>query len=252
MCIFTGPVREVAATRIFARMLRPRTQCLAYEAQVGADRDVAMVLALPVDPRTGENAVRFIDLSGVGASRLFADLQWLFRAPPRKGAAVSGGVARGAVLAVHDVGDYEASYVPTGDDFARLDRRFRLSQRLVRALRRRGERGYAVFKLRASDEGSTRRLHPLGLVFRTREPGTLFFPTLHVHERTLTETAHFDYVLYAQGAPFPRGRASHAAPDAFLARRSRGIVAANEPVYRLALRGERDNDDVRVSLVARR
>ena len=250
MCIFTGRVREVAATRIFARMLRPGTQCLAYEAKVGADRDVAMVLALPVDPRAGEDAVRFIDLSG--APHLFAYLQALFSAPPRWRAARKVAASKGPVLVVHDVGDYEASYVPTGDDFARLDRRFRLSQRLVRALRRRGERGYAVFKLRASDDGTARRLHPLGLSFRTSEPGALFFPTVHVHERELTETAHFDHVLYAQGASFPRGRAGHTAPDAFLARRSRGIVAADERVYRLGLRGERDNDDVRVPLRARR
>jgi hypothetical protein len=243
MCIFTGRVYEVAATRIFARMARPGTQALAYQARVGADRDVAMVLALPVDPRAGDDAVRFVDLSG--ASDLFARLSALFPRPRVR--AIAGKVAASRpLIEVVEVGDYEASFVPTGEDFARLDPRFRLSQRLVRALAQRGEYGYAVFKVRASALAATR--HPLGLTFRTAERDTLFFPTVHVHDRTLPERAHFDHVLYAQGAAAGARAPVSRTPDRAFARATRGVVSSTMPVIRRVVRGERANADVRMEL----
>src|SRR5262245_29561391 len=129
MCIFTIEDAEsrpihVTGTKIFAR-LDGTDQLLAYEMSFAAARDVAMVLPVPVQPGLGEDALRFIDLSGF--DELFDALARLF--PIEHNFALPL-LARGSyeeqTLVVHRVGAFEASYVPTIADFGRLDRRFRL------------------------------------------------------------------------------------------------------------------------------
>ena len=63
MCCFSGPVRSVSATDIFARSEADGRQSLVYSMRLDAERDVAMVLPLPVAAGTGEDGVRFVDLS---------------------------------------------------------------------------------------------------------------------------------------------------------------------------------------------
>jgi hypothetical protein len=41
----------------------------------------------------------------------------------------------------------------------------------------------------------------MALRFPTREPGALFFPTVHVHDGNVSESAAFDHTLYAQLSP---------------------------------------------------
>ena len=47
MCCFSGPVDDVAATRIFARMVGSDRQLIAYEMQLAAAAPVAMILPIP-------------------------------------------------------------------------------------------------------------------------------------------------------------------------------------------------------------
>ncbi len=125
MCCFSGPVREVYGTKIFGR-IEGGDQYLVYEMIFSAESDVAMVLPIPVVPGSAEDAVRFINLESY--KRFFADLDHLFsqHTDLELMALLSDEPAAGAVLEVHEVGAFEASFVPTISDFARLDLRFRL------------------------------------------------------------------------------------------------------------------------------
>ena len=64
MCIFTGAITSVSATRILARMMASDRQVLVYDARLRTDADVAMILPVPVPSGAGEDAVRFIALDG--------------------------------------------------------------------------------------------------------------------------------------------------------------------------------------------
>ena len=167
MCIFTGEVRYVGGTKIFARLAGPE-QYLVYQMAFAADRELAMVLPLPVAPGMGESAVRFIDLAGYPS--FFDDLAHTFPVALAFGGA--GDVP--AALPVHRVGEFDASFVPSGLDFGRLDARFRLRPELWQALPEYSDFGFAVFKLRhekpswlsslgfgASRQPEVSRVHPM-------------------------------------------------------------------------------------------
>ncbi len=95
-----------------------------------------MVLPIPVTPGSGEQAVRFINFEDY--PDFFGDLDALFpRDHARPAAALSLGDALcepEQVLEVHEVGAFEASFVPTVADFVRLDPRFRLPEGLPTAI----------------------------------------------------------------------------------------------------------------------
>src|SRR5947209_4846454 len=141
MCMFSRPVVSVSQTNIFARHGAPGRQFIVYSLKLGAREDVAMVLPIPVRPRSGETAVRFINLEGY--PRFFEDLHTPFDPVALSGGGFGG--ARGSGLAVVDVGSFEASYVPTVRDFDRLDPRFRLPEGTWNALPQYARYGFAVF-----------------------------------------------------------------------------------------------------------
>ena len=175
--------------------------------------DVAMILPIPVPEGSSEDAVRFVDLSG--CPTFFEEVDALF---PDQDLSASGGfgtLSAGphprSMLVVHDVGDFEASYVPTARDFDRLDPRFRLPNEVWEQLPRYYDWGFCVFKLKArrrssglfglfksSSAGLRRTVHPMAFEFPRRDPSALFFPTVHVHDGEVHPTADFDHQLYCQ------------------------------------------------------
>ena len=188
MCIFSDPVIHVAMTRMFARMQGPRTQYLAYQMTLKAEHPVAMILPLPVAPGAGDAALEFIDLSGYGDlfDRMRKAFVWhSFGMPATR--------SKPAPLPVVEVGDYEASFVPSLADFDRLDRRFRMPRVVVDATVH-ATYGFAVFQLRAGRGPS----HPMAFRFESALPHALYFPTVHVHDGKLPERADFDHALFAQ------------------------------------------------------
>ena len=194
MCCFTGTVSRVDGTSIFARMMAPGRQLLVYELSLAAEAEVAMVLPLPVPARSGEDAVRFLDLKAV--PEFFARLEAIF-APPvlRSFAATEMSLE---TLEVHTVGDFVASFVPSLADFARLDPRFRMPAGTLDRVPDYADWGFAVFQLAAP--GGAAKIHPMAFEFVTRDPNRLFFPTLHVHDGALHDGAEFAHSLYTQGA----------------------------------------------------
>ena len=155
MCCFSQPVRSVSKTRIFARPVDPIRQMLVYSMRLVADGDLAMVLPIPVPPGSPEDAVRFIDMSS--APKFFDDLDLLFPEPKHQGFGTLRSAAPAHApqprLVVHEVGDFEASFVPTLPDFARLDPRFRLPPSAWDALPAYRDWGFCVFKLRLGARG---------------------------------------------------------------------------------------------------
>jgi hypothetical protein len=212
MCIFTGSaaaIAHVSATSIFARALPRGRQVLVYSMSVAASEPVAMVLPVPVPPRSGEAALSFINLEGY--PNFFTDLDRAFPKPVALSDSYGAPApaARAATLKVHDVGAFEASFVPTRSDFERLDARFRLADSVWSALPDYADWGFAVFQLQdASGQGwfdklrgrvvEPKTIHPMAFSFPVREPGRIFFPTVHVHDGEVHDRAQFDHSLYAQ------------------------------------------------------
>lgn len=258
MCLFSGRVAFVANTSIFARRDGDR-QVLVYEMSVGFSSDVAMILPLPVATGAGEDAVSFVDLGGY--PEFFRHLAAAFPVEEALAASPGRGVPRAprpAPLKVHDVGSFEASYVPGARDFDRLDRRFRLSEEAWAALAPRyATWGFAVFKLRGGGPierllGTSRapKLHPMALSFPTRE-ARLFFPTVHVHDGTAPSVAAFDHTLYAQSDAPPaaaqEGWVAASRPVREVADPARALgLLSGAPAYRRTLTGLLPNEDQRL------
>lgn len=84
--------------------------------------------------------------------------------------------------------------------------------------------------------------------FRTRHPDRVFFPTVHVHDGEVHETADFDHQLYYQLA---NERSAHSneekSPEATAAfvseAQAKALVRMSGHLYRQTLRGERPNVD---------
>lgn len=243
MCCFSGRVEHVSKTSIYARGVEGGRQQLAYEMTVAAASDVAMVLPLPVPPGSPDDAVRFIDLSTY--ADFFAHLRNGFPEPVSR--SLSFGPVSGApppqTLVVHAVGAFEASFVPTIADFDRLDPRFRLPAQTWDALPGYRDFGFAVFKLAGLGAGA-KPIHPMAFEFPRRDPATLFFPTVHVHDGAVHETARFDHALYCQGDVTDAAwdRSAHIA-NAFMRWTALGLIDPAAHCYRRKLTGELPNRD---------
>lgn len=250
MCCFSRQVRSVSATQVFARPHADGRQSLAYAMRYQADEPLALVLPIPVAEGAGEDAVEWIDLQGCPG--LFDQLGQAFAEPPTR-----GGARRGAVpmLAVAQVGSFEASFAPSAAALARLDPRFSLPPSVVAALPALEGRGFVVARLRPD----ATKIHPLGFTFPRRDPTRAFFPTLHVHDGRVHATAEFDHTLYLQtdsprsSAPRPPGlpgrgwQEPHRPVESVLdVGATAGLLRAGWPLWRLTLRGTLRNQDLEV------
>jgi len=252
MCIFTGRVADVSGTAIFARPIREGRQILVYSMNLATSAEVAMVLPLPTPPGPSEDVVRFIDLSAW--PHFFEEIDRAFRRPsPPKGFATLQTYSRR--LVVHEVGSFEASFVPTRRDFSRLDPRFRLADDVWEALPDYDDWGFSVFKLGPMSRRTG--VHPMALEFPRRQPDHVFFPTVHVHHGSVEPWAIFDHWLYCQDVDearldrwcwsFQSERRWNTSPVALsevIVERVGDIVRPDLPCHRVALRGSYPNKDV--------
>jgi len=187
MCCFTNVVDHVGNTRIFARGLEDGYQYIVYAMDYAAATDLAMILPIPTPLCVSEEALRWIDLSDY--PEFFDDLHnaiQLSRSLSLEDVSKS--------LTVHEVGSFEASFVPHQDDFARLDPRFSIPKAIWTQMPEYDDYGFAVFKLKAGEKS----VHPMAFAFPRRNPDELFFPTVHVHHNEVEPTADFDHELYYQ------------------------------------------------------
>jgi hypothetical protein len=271
MCLFSGPVPHVSGTRIYAG---PRDngssihQRIAYQMTAAVPDSLAMVLPIPTPPNPAEDAVTFVDLSS--CPTFFDHLDTLF---PTEQLASFGPapLARGAIapqtLVVHDVGDFEASFVPTLKDFARLDERFRMPANVWSQLPQYADWSFCVFKLKPEPSApkgfwkkwfsseppmlpppspAPRKRHPMAFDFPRRTPTQVFFPTVHVHDGAVHPTAHFDHTLYAQldNPAIPASWESPQSDTATLYDAAKKFVRPERPIFRKRIEGDHPNVDV--------
>jgi hypothetical protein len=241
-------VESVSSTQIFARPARDGRQFVVYHMHYKAAEPLAMVLPIPTPSGAADDAVKFIDLEKY--DNFFADLRKGFPVPRAKSAL---GAAPGAappppnaVLPVVEVGSFEASFVPKVADFTRLDARFRLADGVWDKLPAYKNFGFAVFKLK---EGSP-KLHPMAFHYPRASARTIFFPTVHIHDGAVHANADFDHTLYLQpsGSRAPRNWEESPQPAGMFmnVEKAKGLIAADEHVYRLRITGRQKNQDTLV------
>ena len=245
MCCFTGKVEEVKNTRIFARLGERGNQVLIYQMSVKAPQDLAMVLPIPVKEGAGENAVKFFDFSKYEG--VFEDLWELFPLPNSRSADPFGAApaAAGYSLKVVSVGAYDASFVPTIADFSRLDARFRLPDGVWAKLPGYADFGFAVFQLKPGNA----QVHPMAFSFPTALAGTVFFPTLHIHDGEVHAKERFDHTLYFQGGGMDSARSGWQESPALPVTKvkcgnTHGMIRPDLHVFRSVMRGTFENGDV--------
>jgi hypothetical protein len=247
MCCFSVPTPKsfwqrlfarkvhVSATNIFARVVAPGVQSLAYSMDLATAREVAMILPVPVRPGTGESALRFIDLEKY--PRMFSELDALFAKPAEQ-------VSRfqGHTLAVHEVGSFIATYVPTKVDFDRVDRRFWMPRIVLDSVPEYADYGFAVFQLKPGNK----TIHPMAFTFPSRELDRLFIPTVHLHDGRFHHEAEFDHAIYYQhprvrdvGGQLEADDVSQQLPAHDYA----GVVDATRPIVKRTVRGTHPNRD---------
>jgi hypothetical protein len=242
MCCFSQEVGLISNTNIFARGSNG-SQYLVYQMTYAADQELAMVLTLPVTPKPREDAVRFINLEAY--PMFFEDMQ---RGFPSRG--LRGGASLDlseSALKVHDVGMYEASFVPTMADFCRLDSRFQIPPHTWAKLPAYHDYGFAVFKLKATSD--PQEVHPMAFEFPRRNSDLLYFPTLHIHDGKVHPAAQFDHMLYCQPNDEVEEhlhdwhRSSFTADKFMDVESAQGVIVADAYIWRIALRGKRRNTD---------
>jgi hypothetical protein len=252
MCIFTKSVALVANTRIFARSGAAGRQVLAYGMTMDAIADLAMILPLPIESGIGELDVKFIDLSDCADFFEILQANVIFRGNPGRSRGVSKGTPITPIkptLLVRNVGSFEASFAPTREDLDRLDSRFRLDPAVWQKLVIYQDFGFAVFKLRPG----LKRVHPMALDFPRRDPKSLFFPTVHVHDgHSVPSLAKFDHELFFQSASEPKMKRiwfTSGTPVRTFMRETpvpSELMDMNKPCYSIRIHGKRVNRDVYV------
>lgn len=267
MCIFSQPVVSVTDTNIFARLLPDGWQYLVYQMNFESIENNAIILPLPVQlPSRDEGTLEFISLEDYDG--FFKDLNRGFplRRPPNRSGAVgiespvSDSIQN---LVVHEVGDFVASFVPSLSDFNRLDEQFRLDPQVWKKMPTYADYGFTVFQLK-TEKGKP---HPMAFKFRSRlsdpKTGSLFFPTVHIHDGEVHARESFDHTLFLQAPEFDEAcgkyhekerpqtdhntgyvRSKWQAHEFLDVNKSRDIVAKDGLIHRLEMRGNLKNADV--------
>jgi hypothetical protein len=247
MCCFSRPVDRVANTNIFARSGKEGRQFLVYSMTLSAKEDLAMILPIPVPKEPKDDAVRFINLEKY--PDFFADMLRGFPPPPAtRSLGPTNSLGAKAPLPVVEVGSFEASFVPTVKDFDRLDQRFRLPAEAWDKLPLYKDYGFAVFKLKKG----AKTIHPMAFEFPRAKPERLFFPTVHIHDGKVHDTAMFDHLLFCQRSETETDPifkwAESTQPARFFMKldKSQGLLDPDAHCYMRAIHGRQKNEDILV------
>lgn len=220
-----------------------------------------MILPVPIKQPAREDSLRFIDLKEY--DKLFADLErgFPYTRPASTMGCMESKSSSGYGLAVHKVGNYIASFVPSIKDFSRLDARFRLPEATGSKQPQYAGYGFAVFQL----VSGKLKPHPMAFEFETAE-SSVYFPTLHIHDGEIHETEKFDHVLYLQHAGLDRRvypyrnadvrdrstgieRSKFVAKEFCDAGKSQGVVNPDLLVHRVRMIGKQPNRDTVIAAI---
>ncbi len=216
-------------------------QAVIYSMAINTSRDVAMVLPVPVTRESGSKALTFVSLNDF--PDLFDHLQHCFVQFSNVSSRGYSAKSPQAVLKVVKVGAFDASYVPRIADFDRLDERFRLPSDVWAKIPGYKDFGFAVFKLAAGQVD----VHPMAFTFVTATKGSLFFPTLHIHDGKVHSRERFDHTLYCQGEALNADQWEESwglAGKRFKSPSAKGLVDPGGHVFRMTVSGLHLNRDI--------
>lgn len=242
MCCFSKAVEKVADTSIFARAGKDARQFLVYSMFLSAKDELAMILPLPVPKDSKEDDVKFINLEKY--PDFFKDMLKGFPTRDHGNTKSKGDKAKDdkPKLKVVEVGSFEASFVPTVKDFARVDEKFKLPKDTWDKLPAYKDYGFAVFKLKKGEK----KIHPMAFDFPRSDKKKLFFPTVHIHDGKIHKTAEFDHALYCQstGEDISEWTESPGHPASFMKiDKCAGLVLKDAHVYQKLIKGRKTNQD---------
>ena len=236
-------------------------QALVYQMKYSANTDLAMILPIPTPIRSHPDAVKFHDLSN--HNDFFQEMDDLFPVIPTLGMRGLKSYAMSDndddMLEVHDVGDYQASFVPHLDDFDRLDARFKLPREIWESIPDYSDYGFVVFKLKATpmltrrgDQG--KEVHPMAFVFENSSD-LIFIPTMHIHDGQAPAIEEFDHSIYVQTQiELPVTSVEYQTNTNYLLSKKRAkhgmkpnsLVDANDFIYRRRINGKHRNGDIHI------
>ncbi len=259
MCCIMPRVEYVSDTSIFARFIEKGEQILVYSMKVGAQEDIAMILPIPVARNSGEKAVSFINLEKY--PDFFKDMSKGFITKLRGkggGGGFGGPPPTKPKLAIVKVGQFEASYVPTINDFDRLDERFRLPENTWDAIPAYKKYGFVVFKMSSIAKAETdekaktteHAYHPMAFRFPSLNRSRLYFPTVHIHDGEIHDKEEFDHALYCQvtggdHSSLASRLESEQLASAFMdVEKCEGVIEGDEHIYRKLINGRHRNKDI--------
>ncbi|MEM6469011.1 MAG: hypothetical protein AAF802_05530 [Planctomycetota bacterium] len=261
MCCFAQSVQSVTDTQIFGRLMSDGMQSLVYQMKFESKEANAMILPLPVVPKSGDDAVQFVSLKGY--DRFFSDLARGFPAKAEPSMPLFSRTAGriDSKIVVHEVGDFIASFVPSIEDFSRLDSHFVIPKESWEKIPGYEDYGFAVFQL----EKRSGKPHPMAMKFKTRFEDQVFFPTVHIHDGEVHSREEFDHTLYMQSQQYDAVvddyehgkhvdhatgmvRSKRPAERFCKIEKSEGLVAGDQLVHKTAMHGLLKNRDVIRSL----
>lgn len=222
MCIINEEVDDVNSTQIYASLDKSgKRQLTIYSNKIVTEKDNAMILPVP-----NPQSVSFVDLSDY--TSIFDDFQRSFikRLTLSNTSKSRGFPSMNCVndtLAVHNVGSYQASIVPSLSDFNKLDKSiFTINPEVFTILQKNYSStfGYIVCKLKKG----THAYHPfaythdtymienqfslMDLFYNKQKKPLLFIPTRHYH--THVHFSHknnnsefvddWDHIIYTSNA----------------------------------------------------
>ena len=212
MCVISGPIVSVSATKIFAIPSKDgKRQLVAYANSVDSPADNLMILPIP----GGVESVRFENVP----KELFQQCKTSFALP--RGGREFGYLAAncdsaGPDLVIHSHGSYEVVMVPSIADCARIPAHFaRPTQEVLSFLQatyvvpsemKRSRVGFLFCRLRpgAVDYEPFAYSHAI-------EGGSLFIPTMHFHKHPASPSMEYKNLYDAAFAPvaIPSRRTAH-------------------------------------------
>jgi hypothetical protein len=204
MCIISGPVTEVARTKILVAPVEttegvPR-QMTVYcnKVSMSGSEPGAMVLPFPT------SVCEFYDLSAY--PHLFKDLNKMCwprsRSLSYSNSADSDSWGSPALQVVQN-GNYKACVVPAMSDFDRLPHEvFQVKPEVIEFVKSQYPEGYSFVVCQLD---RNKEYHPFAYMHNTLAGGMMFVPTLHYHQKSLHSAHHsdtdWDHEIYCWNRP---------------------------------------------------
>ncbi len=197
MCIILTQVESVTNTQIYISSSKDRTrQLVIYTNTVDSPLENAMILPVP-NPLSVEllNFKHYKDIFE-DCNKCFKHIDDHRYDSGMRSLYASASLPHRPPLPVYTVGSYQASIVPSFDDFDRLNMKIlRVNPQVFTLLKDTYDSsfGFIVCQLRTGSH----QYHPFAYTHNIHSSRLLFTPTLHYHLGESSVTADWDHTIYS-------------------------------------------------------